>query len=108
MHQDWSQAVFVTLLQSLGRSRFDSLAKDIGRFGIRHVLIRETPERPHFFRAIDMVKQRAIRERVHQSLGTVHVPGSSSNSDTKAWRDAIHEASTTPSATAKPPRSIMP
>src|SRR5438270_297520 len=63
LHDDSSQAVYVTLLRNLGRDRFDSLVKDIGRVGIRDVLSRETPEGPDFFRAIDMVKKRSQRAR---------------------------------------------
>ena len=63
LHDDSSQAVYVALLRNLGRDRFDNLVTDIGRAGIRDVLSRETPDGPDFFRAIDMVKKRAQRER---------------------------------------------
>jgi len=39
-----------------------------------------------------MVKKRAQRERVHQSLDAVDVPVPSGNSETRAWRDALREA----------------
>jgi hypothetical protein len=68
MHDDCSQAVYVSLLQTLGRERFDSLVSEIGRAGIRDVLGRETAEGPGFFRVIDTVKKRAQRERRLLSL----------------------------------------
>lgn len=67
-HDDCMQAVYVSLLQELGRDRFDSMVGEIGRSGIRDVLSRETAEGPGFFRAIDTVKKRAQRERTFQSL----------------------------------------
>jgi hypothetical protein len=63
MHDDCSQAVYMTLLQSLGRPQFDSLMAEIGHAGIRDVLSRETAEGPDFFRAVDAVKKRAQRAR---------------------------------------------
>lgn len=93
-HDDCTQAVYTTLLTTLGRNRFDSLVADIGQNGIRDVLSRETPEGPDFFRAIDTVKKRAQRERVYQPIDTVDVPDSSSAAaSTQAdWRGALHEA----------------
>src|SRR4051794_1674924 len=44
MHEDCSQAVYATLLQQLGRNRFDSLVGDIGHSGIKDVFSRETDE----------------------------------------------------------------
>ena len=52
----------------------------------------ETNDGLAFFRAVDMVKKRAQRERIHQSLDAVDVPAPSSNSETKAWLDALREA----------------
>jgi DNA-binding NarL/FixJ family response regulator len=93
MHDDCSQAVYVTLLQNLGRSRFDSLLGEIGQVGIRDVLSRETADGPDFFRAIDTVKKRAQRERSFQPLDSVVAAGSATEEDSKAgWRSALQEA----------------
>src|SRR5262249_36224102 len=37
LHDDSTQAVYATLLQNLGRSRFDALVGDVGQWGIRDV-----------------------------------------------------------------------
>jgi DNA-binding CsgD family transcriptional regulator len=90
---DATQAVYVTLLENLGRARFDALVGDVGRSGIRDVLSRETPEGPDFFRAIDTVKKRAQRERSFQPLeraGAVAV--AAADSGPSQWRDALQEA----------------
>jgi RNA polymerase sigma factor (sigma-70 family) len=92
MHEDCSQAVYATLLQQLGRDRFDSLIADVGHTGIRDVLSRETNEGLDFFRAVDMVKKRAQRERVYQSIDTIDVPITQGNTEAKAWREALREA----------------
>ena len=74
MHEDCSQAVYTTMLQQLGRDQFDALISDVGHSGIKDVFSRETNEGLDFFRAVDMVKKRALRERVYQSLDAVDVP----------------------------------
>jgi DNA-binding CsgD family transcriptional regulator len=91
-HDDSSQAVFTTLLQSMGRQRFDVLLADVGQSGIKNVFARETNEGMSFFRAVDMVKKRAQRERVHQSLDSFDVAAASRDRGTASWRDALHEA----------------
>jgi len=93
MHDDCSQAVYVSLLLNLGRSRFDSLLGEIGQEGIPSVLSRETAEGPDFFRAIDTVKKRAQRERTFQPLDTVDVASVSPGEDALSlWRGALQEA----------------
>ena len=93
MHDDCSQAVYVTLLQNLGRPQFDSLMAEIGRSGIRAVLSRETAEGPDFFRAVDTVKKRAQRERNFQPLDTLGVVASPQEGDTQLQqRGALREA----------------
>jgi DNA-binding CsgD family transcriptional regulator len=91
-HDDCTQAVYATLLQNLGRDRFDNLVSDVGQHGIRDVLSRETPEGPDFFRAIDTVKKRAQREKSFQPLDgqadTVATSASQSDADR---RGALHE-----------------
>lgn len=92
-HDDCTQAVFATLLQNLGRERFDLLAGEVGQFGIREVLSRETAEGPDFFRAIDTVKKRAQREKTYQPIDTIDVAADSTSS-ADAWRGALDEAIT--------------
>ena len=92
MHEDCTQAVYTTMLQQLGRDQFDALISDVGHSGIKDVFSRETNEGLDFFRAVDMIKKRALRERVYQSLDAVDVPASSGNVETKAWSDALREA----------------
>lgn len=93
LHDDSTQAVYVTLLQNLGSVRFNSLLADIGQNGIRDVLSRETADGPDFFRAIDMVKKRAQREKAFQPLDSVDV-ASTPTADPANWsqRGALEEA----------------
>ncbi|MFO0909599.1 MAG: sigma-70 family RNA polymerase sigma factor [Isosphaeraceae bacterium] len=96
-HDDCTQAVFVTLLQTLGRDRFDHLLEDIGDHGIRDVLSRETAEGPDFFRAIDTVKKRAQRERTYQPLDAIDVVSdSSSGHDARGALQEVIENNLTP------------
>src|SRR5262249_21729589 len=53
---------------------------------------RETNEGVAFFRAVDMVKKRAQRERAYQSLDAVDVAASSPTPESKARREALREA----------------
>lgn len=92
MHDDCTQAVYVTLLQNLGRTRFDALLGEIGRVGIRDVLSRETADGPDFFRAVDTVKKRAQRERAFQPLDGVAATASSQQDETQeSRRGALQE-----------------
>jgi RNA polymerase sigma factor (sigma-70 family) len=92
-HDDCTQAVFVTLLQNLGRDRFDQLVNDVGTSGVREVLSRETPEGPDFFRAVDTVKKRAQRERTYQPIDNLDVAQPSPGEDALAlWRSELQEA----------------
>jgi RNA polymerase sigma factor (sigma-70 family) len=92
-HDDSSQAVYATLLQNLGRQRFDTLVADVGQWGVKEVFSRETSEGLDFFRAVDMVKKRAQRERIHQSLESVDVPSVPQEQATSAARrHALQEA----------------
>jgi RNA polymerase sigma factor (sigma-70 family) len=93
LHDDCTQAVYVTLLQNLGRERFDSLLEEISQHGIRDVLSRETVEGPDFFRAVDTVKKRAQRERTYQPLDTIASTASAAQDETQARRrGALKEA----------------
>ncbi len=92
VHDDSSQAVYATLLQNLGRPRFDSLVAEVGQWGVNKVINRETSDGLDFFRAVDMVKKRAQRERVHQSLESIDIPSTPHEQATSASRrDALQE-----------------
>jgi RNA polymerase sigma factor (sigma-70 family) len=88
LHDDSSQSVYAALLQSMGRQRFDNLVSDVGHSGIRQVFSRESSEGLAFFRAVDMVKKRAQRERVHQSLDAFDMPARTSDEGLAASRRA--------------------
>jgi DNA-binding CsgD family transcriptional regulator len=92
MHEDSSQAVFTKLLQQLGRYRFEALVSDAGHAGIKVVFSQETDEGVAFFRAVDMVKKRAHRERVFQQLDLADVPEPFGHTKSRARREALHEA----------------
>lgn len=92
-HDDSTQAVYTTLLQNLGRTRFDALVAVIGLVGIREVLSRETWDGLAFFRAVDMVKKRAQREKAHRSIDSLDVPSESAeSSSTASLRAALQDA----------------
>ena len=91
-HDDCTQAVYATLLQSLGRDRFDSLLGEIGHSGIRDVLSRETAEGPDFFRAVDAVKKRAQRERSFQTLDGVDVAADRPGDSPADWKSTVQDA----------------
>jgi RNA polymerase sigma factor (sigma-70 family) len=93
LHDDSSQAVYATLIQNLGRPQFESLLTDVGNTSVKDVLSRETSEGVDFFRAVDMVKKRAQRERTYQSIESVDVASASRDQSlTAARRDALREA----------------
>jgi DNA-binding CsgD family transcriptional regulator len=92
MHEDCSQTVFTTLLQQLGRDRFDALVSDVGHSGIKDLFSRETNEGVDFFRAVDMVKKRAQRERFFQPLDVADVRESFGHSESRARRESLREA----------------
>jgi hypothetical protein len=89
---DCTQAVFLSLLEQYGRGGFDRLMGDVGRFGIKEVLNRETADGPDFFRAVDMVKKRAQRMRVAVPLDAAGDVASFGDQDQHLWRDAIEKA----------------
>ena len=104
MHDDCSQAVYMTLLQNLGRPQFDSLMAEIGHAGICDVLSRETAEGPDFFRAVDTVKKRAHRERSFQPLDTIDVVASPQEDETQLQqRGRSARRSRSRSTRARPP-----
>jgi RNA polymerase sigma factor (sigma-70 family) len=93
LHEDSSQAVYATLLQVMGRAQFDSLVGEVGNWGIRDVFSRETSEGVTFFRAVDMVKKRMQREKVHQSLDSIDVPSQGGDQGrAAALRAALQDA----------------
>ena len=63
LHDDSSQAVYATLLQNLGRGRFDALVARCRSLGRQGCLQPRDLRWLGFFRAVDMVKKRAQRER---------------------------------------------
>jgi RNA polymerase sigma factor (sigma-70 family) len=92
-HDDCTQAVYASLLQSLGRERFDQLLAEVGEYGIRDVLSRETAEGPDFFRAIDTIKKRAQRERTFQPLDLVEISMVNRPDDPfDDWKSTLQEA----------------
>ncbi len=96
-HADCTQAVYLTLLQNLGRGPFDDMLARIGQSQIKEVLSQETSEGPDFFRAIDSVKKRAQRERTFQPLDAVDAlsndgPGSLSEAMREELEEAISES----------------
>ncbi|WP_409999935.1 helix-turn-helix transcriptional regulator [Planctomyces sp. SH-PL62] len=91
-YEDSSQAVYATLLQQFGRPQFDAMLQDVGRWGVKEVFTKETAEGVDFFRAVDMVKKRVQRERVHQPIDDVAAASALDDADAQAWRDALREA----------------
>jgi RNA polymerase sigma factor (sigma-70 family) len=93
LHDDSTQAVYTALLQNMGRGRFDGLVSEVGNWGVRDTFTRETSDGLAFFRAVDMVKKRAQRERMHQSLDSVDVASDDRSSGTgTTLREALKEA----------------
>ena len=92
-HDDCTQAVYTTLLQTFGRDRFDQLLSEVGQFGIRDVLSRETADGPDFFRAIDTVKKRAQRERSFQPLDAIDASSMNRpDGPSPDWKSTLQEA----------------
>ncbi len=90
---DCTQAVHTTMLQNLGRPGFDRMLGTIGREGVTRVINRETEIGMDFFRAVDMVKKRAMRQRSHAALDDrpdLAAPGVSGRSADRYG--ALHEA----------------
>jgi RNA polymerase sigma factor (sigma-70 family) len=97
LHDDSTQAVYTALLQNMGRGRFDGLVSDVGNWGVKDTFTRETSDGLAFFRTVDMVKKRAQRERMHQSLESVDVASDDHSSGTgtslrEALKDAIDQS----------------
>lgn len=90
--EDCSQAVFATMLKQFGRDGFDQTLDEIGREGIPRVLNRETPRGPDFFRAVDMIKKRALRQRSHQALDDHQYDLAHPSSAHDDWSESLHEA----------------
>ena len=92
-HDDCTQAVYTTLLQGFGRDRFDQLLSEVGQFGIRDVLSRETADGPDFFRAIDTVKKRTQRERSFQPLEAVDAASLNRTDPSSGdWKSSLQDA----------------
>jgi DNA-binding CsgD family transcriptional regulator len=89
---DCSQAVYASLLQTFGRERFDQIMADVDQRGIPQVLNRDNALGPDFFRAIDMVKKRALRQKNYQALDDGLDVSAGSDGAAENWRGALHEA----------------
>lgn len=90
---DCTQAVYVSMIESMGRPAFDRMLTDIGRYGVKDVLNKESAQGPDFFRAVDAVKKRAQRERTFTSMDESRLePPARSGSDD--WSRSLHEGIT--------------
>ena len=90
---DCTQAVHATLLQQVGRQEFDALLAGIGRTGVSQVLNRDTSLGPDFFRAVDMVKKRAQRQRTFVPLDdALEMMSPSTSWEMEPLRNALDEA----------------
>ncbi len=92
-HDDSSQAVYETLLRTMGRPRFESLVSTVGVSRVKDVFNRDTSQGVAFFRAVDMVKKRAQRERIHTSLDAVNASADLARQEhSSSLREALREA----------------
>lgn len=91
-HEDCTQSVYLTLLQTHGRPGFDSFVSEIGQSGIRDLLQRDPVLGLDFFRAVDRVKKAAQRERVHQSLDDPDWIAQAPSEVLDSWRSSLTEA----------------
>jgi DNA-binding CsgD family transcriptional regulator len=91
--EDYTQAVYLAMLQNMGRDRLDRLVSDVGEVGVRDVLSRDTSDGPDFFRAVDTVKKRARRERTFQPIDSIDLSTTAPCEDAPSlWRAALLEA----------------
>jgi RNA polymerase sigma factor (sigma-70 family) len=93
-HDDCTQAVHAVLLQRLGRAQYDRMLAEVGAQGIPRVLNRDTALGPDFFRAVDMIKKQAQRQKRLQALDdqTELAAPNLGDADAEDRRDALHEA----------------
>ncbi len=93
-HEDCSQAVYLSMLSTMGRPGFDYLIAAVGVAGIREVFNRDNTYGPTFFRAIDATKKRAQRERKYRSLDDENRDPQSTAFDGTIgdWAESLHEA----------------
>jgi DNA-binding CsgD family transcriptional regulator len=90
---DCTQTVHTVMLQQVGRAEFDGMLADIGRRGIPRVLSRESALGPDFFRAVDMIKKRAQRQRGFLTLDEhLELAAPAGGDDAEIWRGALHDA----------------
>ena len=71
---DCTQAVYLALIEGWGTDRFGHVVDEISRRGVPAVLGGETAVGAGFFRAVDRIKKRAQRAKIHVSLDTIEVP----------------------------------
>jgi RNA polymerase sigma factor (sigma-70 family) len=93
-NDDCTQAVFTTLLEQLGRTRFDSTMVEISQRGVPQILSRETATGPDFLRAVDMIKKRALREKHYLPIDEhSEIAGANRNpNEADIWHASIQEA----------------
>ena len=92
--EDCTQAVHTAMLEELGRPAFDQMLASVGRDGVPQVLNRETTLGPDFFRAVDMIKKRAVRQRTHLAIDDQPEPAARTvgGDGAEAWRGVLNEA----------------
>ena len=92
--EDCTQAVHTAMLQQLGRPAFDQMLADVGHVGVTQVLNRDSALGPDFFRAVDMVKKRATRERKHSALEDIAEPMAQvrGGDGAETWRGVLNDA----------------
>lgn len=91
-HEDSTQAVYLSMLQTWGNVGFETRLADVGQQGIPRVFNRDTPDGPDFFRAIDAVKKRTQRLKTAQSLDDTGEVAAPLASGPNFYRDALEEA----------------
>jgi DNA-binding NarL/FixJ family response regulator len=91
---DCTQAVHTTMLETLGRPAFDQMLIDVGHQGIPQVLNRDSQLGPDFFRAVDMIKKRATRQRSYLALDDQPEPAAApiGGDGAETWRGVLNDA----------------
>ena len=92
--EDCTQAVHTVMLEELGRPGFDQMLAQVGQGGIPQVLNRESSLGPDFFRAVDMVKKRALRQRTYLAIDEQPEPAARAvgGDGAETWRGVLNDA----------------
>lgn len=90
LRADATQAVYASLLERLGRERFEAVAKAIGErcFGQRYP--RESDEHRALVRAIWTVRAQLRRAKQHSSLANLAEPAATPHDTNNELADAVH------------------